>query len=108
MEIIVRGLRSKVNYKLFKPAKPNLFSFNSPQGACPKCKGFGKTISIDRNKVIPDDSISLRKGAIKAFNGKIYGHCKEDLIKYCQGAGIDIDRPYRNLTQRQKRPHLVW
>ena len=70
MEIIVRGLRSKVNHKLFKPAKPNLFSFNSPQGACPKCKGFGKTISIDRNRVIPDDSISLKKGAIKALTAK--------------------------------------
>ena len=106
METIVRGLRSKVNHKLFKPAKPNLFSFNSPQGACPKCKGFGKTISIDRNRVIPDDSISLKKGAIKAFNGKIYGHCKEDLFIYCKEEGIDIDRPYRNLTQRQK--DLIW
>ena len=49
-EKLILGLRSDHDAKRFKPAKPNLFSFNSPQGACPSCRGFGKTILIDENK----------------------------------------------------------
>jgi excinuclease ABC subunit A len=43
---------------------PNIFSFNSPEGACPKCKGLGIVNEIDLKKVIPDDSLSIYEGAI--------------------------------------------
>ena len=44
---------------------PNTFSFNSPQGACPNCKGLGTISIVDLNKIIPDDNISIKRGGIK-------------------------------------------
>ena len=106
IETIVSGLRSKENYRVFLPATPNMFSFNSPHGACPRCKGFGKTISIDPRKVIPDESLSIFENAIKPFTGKVYGHCKEDLRVHCDRLNIDIYKPYKELTDQQKQ--FVW
>jgi excinuclease ABC subunit A len=54
---------------LVKPT-PSLFSFNSPLGACNNCRGFGKVIGIDLDKAIPNHLVSLRKGAIKPFQGE--------------------------------------
>ena len=87
LETIVHGLRSKQNLRIFKEAQPNLFSFNTAQGACPSCKGFGKTISIDPQKVVPDETLSIQGGAIKAFTGKVYSHCREDLLIFCKEQG---------------------
>ena len=54
---------------------PNLFSFNSPVGACPTCRGFGRTIGIDQRLVIPDESLSLRGGAVRPWQSGISREC---------------------------------
>ncbi|MBQ8722671.1 MAG: excinuclease ABC subunit A, partial [Opitutales bacterium] len=57
----------------FREPTPALFSFNSPIGACPRCRGFGRVIEIDWKKVIPDDSKTLAEGVFAPFSGEVYG-----------------------------------
>ena len=106
LETIVHGLRSKQNLRIFKEAQPNLFSFNTAQGACPSCKGFGKTISIDPQKVVPDETLSIQGGAIKAFTGKVYSHCREDLLIFCKEQGVDPSKPFSDLSEEELR--FIW
>ncbi|MCE5335808.1 MAG: excinuclease ABC subunit UvrA [Desulfobacteraceae bacterium] len=75
----------------------NLFSFNSPLGACPQCRGFGRTIGVDLDLVIPDKSLSIRDGAVKPF-----GTDREeyfDLMKFCKNENIPVDVPYAELEK---------
>ncbi|MGV8073307.1 MAG: excinuclease ABC subunit UvrA [Syntrophobacteraceae bacterium] len=82
------------------PPTPNLFSFNSPLGACPECRGFGRTIGVDLNLVIPDPRLSLIRGAIKPWapDWKEY----EDLINFCRKEGIPLDVPFEELSEDAK------
>ena len=57
------GLHSPKTGRTFRPATPPLFSFNSPLGACPKCRGFGRVIEIDYRLAMPDHSLSIDGGA---------------------------------------------
>src|SRR5205807_1885700 len=57
---------------LYQEPEPRLFSFNSPFGACPRCQGFGNTIDFDMNRVIPDPTLSLDKGAVDPWNKPKY------------------------------------
>ncbi len=58
---------------------PGLFSFNNPIGACPTCRGFGRTLGLDMTKAMPDESLSIREGLVKAFSGESYRECQRDL-----------------------------
>ncbi len=78
---------------------PALFSFNSPLGACAKCRGFGRMIGIDPEKAIPDPSLSLRGGAIKPFQGDRGEECQRDLVRNCKERGIDLDTPYEDFDE---------
>ena len=82
---------------------PSLFSFNSPVGACASCRGFGRTIGIDYGLVIPDESKSLRGGAIKPWQTKSYNECQDDLIKYAKKRGIPLDTPWRELGAERRK-----
>ncbi|MBV8496199.1 MAG: excinuclease ABC subunit A, partial [Gammaproteobacteria bacterium] len=82
---------------------PSAFSFNSPLGACDTCRGFGRTIGIDYGLVIPDETRSLRGGAIKPWQTKSYAECQQDLEKYAQLRGIPLDAPWRELTPEARR-----
>jgi len=97
-----RGLHSPATGRTFRPATPGLFSFNSPLGACPKCRGFGRTIDIDYRLAIPDHSLSIVEGAIKPWEGAIYGESKKDLLKFTRKLGIPTDVPFAALTAEQK------
>ncbi|GKT07601.1 excinuclease ABC subunit UvrA [Desulforhabdus sp. TSK] len=83
---------------------PSLFSFNSPLGACPQCKGFGRSIGVDMNLVIPDPRRSLADGAIKPW-GTDRGEYN-DLMDFCRTAGIPTDVPYESLPEESKRQIL--
>jgi excinuclease ABC subunit A len=82
---------------------PARFSFNSPIGACDTCRGFGRVIGIDYGLIIPDESKSLRDGAVKPFQSKSYDECQDDLAKLAPKRGVPLDKPYRDLTAAQKR-----
>ncbi|MEJ2455853.1 MAG: ATP-binding cassette domain-containing protein, partial [Candidatus Thiodiazotropha sp.] len=87
----------------YKEPQPNLFSFNSALGACDTCRGFGRTIGIDWNLVIPDDSLSLRDGAVKPFRSGYSMECQEDLVRYGRKRKIDLDTPWKDLDEETKR-----
>lgn len=82
---------------------PNLFSFNSPLGACESCRGFGRIIDIDLDLIIPDDRLSLREGAIKPWSTKSTDWERSELEKYCRAKKIPLDVPFRDLPAAQRR-----
>ena len=97
-----RGLRSPHTGQVFRPAVPGMFSFNSPLGACPKCRGFGRVIEIDYRLAIPDTTISIEDGAIKAFEGQVYSESRNDLVRAARRHGIRTNVPYRELTDHER------
>jgi excinuclease ABC subunit A len=97
-----RGLHSPKTGRTFRPASPGLFSFNSPLGACPKCRGFGRVIDIDYRLAIPDHSLSIDEGAIKAWEGEVYGESKRDLLQFTRKLGIPTNVPFARLTPEQQ------
>jgi len=82
-----------------RPPSPGLFSFNSPLGACPECKGFGRIIGIDMQRVIPDRSLSISEGVIRPFQSGQSAECQDDLIRHCRKRGIDTVRSFERLSQ---------
>jgi excinuclease ABC subunit A len=86
----------------YKDPSPSTFSFNSPIGACETCRGFGRSIGVDYNLVIPDESLSLKQGAIKPFQTESYKECQDDLLKYARKRDIPLDTPWRDLTAAQR------
>jgi excinuclease ABC subunit A len=82
---------------------PNHFSFNSPVGACPVCRGFGRTQGIDYGLVVPDENKSIAEGAVKPWQTDAYGECQADLMRFAGLRGIPTGRPWKalNRTQRQ-------
>ncbi|MDE2304314.1 MAG: excinuclease ABC subunit UvrA [Gammaproteobacteria bacterium] len=87
----------------YKDPTPSDFSFNSPIGACPTCRGFGRTIGVDLALVIPDESLSLRDGAIKPWQTAAYAECQEDLLRFARKRAIPVDRPFRELSAEERR-----
>ena len=87
----------------YREPNPSLFSFNSPVGACESCRGFGRTIGIDYGLVIPDESKSLRAGAIKPWQTKSYKECQDDLEKFAKKRGIPLDTPWRELGAERRK-----
>ena len=81
---------------------PSLFSFNSPMGACETCRGFGRVIGLDYGLVVPDGSKSLRDGAVKPWQTPSNRECQDDLVKYARLRGIPLDKPWRELTAKEK------
>src|SRR5581483_11147515 len=77
-----------------RPPSPGLFSFNNPLGACPECRGFGRTITIDLNKAIPDRSLSIKQGTVRVFRGQEFGESQKDLLRACVREEIDINVPF--------------
>jgi excinuclease ABC subunit A len=82
-----------------RPPTAGLFSFNNPLGACPECRGFGRTISIDLNKAIPDRSLSIKQGVVRAFRGAEFGESQKDLLRACATREIDITVPFEQLPK---------
>jgi excinuclease ABC subunit A len=82
----------------FADPTPNLFSFNSPIGACPSCRGFGRTIGIDWALVIPDDTKTLAGGAIKPWQTESYREVHAELMKHARRRGVRTDVPWRDLS----------
>ena len=81
------------------PPTPGLFSFNSPLGACPKCKGFGRVIGIDLERAIPDRNLSLKAGAVKPFQTENGKECQRDLLRACARQEVDVRVPFAELPK---------
>ena len=81
---------------------PNLFSFNSPLGACPVCRGFGRTIGIDWSLVIPDDTKTLGGGAVRPWQTESFKDVQEELKKHARRHKVPLDVPWRDLSKEQR------
>jgi len=90
----------------FEEPTPQLFSFNSPLGACPACQGFGRVPGLDPDLVVPNPGLSLRQGAVAPFRTEQWGTYQRELIRLAAREGIDIDAPYIALTESARA--LVW
>jgi excinuclease ABC subunit A len=87
----------------YQEPTPSLFSFNSPIGACPTCRGFGRTIGIDYGLVVPDESKSLGGGAVRPWQTESYRECQDDLLRFARRRRIPARVPWRELTGEQRR-----
>ena len=90
----------------FEEPSDLMFNFNSPAGACPKCEGFGKTVGIDENLVIPNQSLSLHEDAVVCWKGEKMSEWKQDFIQNAYRYKFPIHRPYYQLTEEEK--NLLW
>lgn len=81
---------------------PNNFSFNSPLGACPECRGFGRTMGIDPRLVVPDEGKTLAQGAIRPLQSKSYLGRHRKLLERAAARGVPVDTPWRDLTTEQR------
>jgi excinuclease ABC subunit A len=86
--------------------EPNLFSFNSPMGACSHCSGFGHTLDLDEGLIVPDPSKTLKNGAIDPFSKPSLSDWQADMFRFAERQGISIGKRYRELTPTQKK--MLW
>jgi len=84
----------------YRDPVPNLFSFNSPLGACGTCRGFGRIIDIDLDKVIPNPRVPLESGAIRPWDTDSHEHHK--LMRFCSREGIPVDVPFSALSEEHR------
>ncbi|GJQ20694.1 MAG: UvrABC system protein A [Bacteroidia bacterium] len=82
----------------YEEPEPRLFSFNNPFGACPKCQGFGRSVGIDMNLVVPDPNRSIRAGAIHPWNFPKWREHLRDLLRIAPKHGIPVDVPFKRLS----------
>lgn len=90
----------------FEEPTEQLFSFNSPLGACPTCEGFGKVIGIDKHLVIPNRALSIYDGAILCWRGDVMSEWKNELCQNAAKFDFPIFEPYYKLTSEQRQ--LLW
>jgi len=98
-----RGLACPECSRELLPARPGLFSYESPLGACPACRGFGRTLGVDIAKVIPDESRSIDKGAVRPWRGASTKWERAEIAKLCRRHGIPLDKPWSALSAAHKK-----
>ena len=86
----------------FEEPSDQLFSFNSPAGACPECQGFGRIIGIDEKLVIPNTTLSVYDGCVVCWHGEKMKEWKEWFCRHAAKDDFPIFEPYMDLTQQQK------
>ena len=86
----------------FEEPNDQMFSFNSPVGACPECQGFGRIIGIDEKLVIPNTTLSVYDGCVVCWHGEKMKEWKEWFCRHAVKDDFPIFEPYMNLTQTQK------
>lgn len=86
----------------FEEPNDNMFSFNSPAGACPECQGFGKVMGIDEKLVIPNTSLSVYDGCVVCWHGEKMKAWKDEFCRLAAADNFPIFEPYYNLTRQQR------
>src|SRR5690606_26865138 len=98
---IQEGLSCPICTRALAPAAAGLFSFDSPIGACGTCRGFGRVIGIDLDKVVPDPKKTIKQRAIRPWSGKSTEWERAELRKLCARHDIPIDVPFEQLSPEQ-------
>jgi excinuclease ABC subunit A len=97
------GLHCPASDVRYSDPTPSMFSFNSPAGACPKCKGFGRVIGVDYGLVIPNDKLTLRAGVIKTISG-----CRSIKIRNSSSYLSKICKCYYKLFRRKNKKNFCF
>ena len=90
----------------YEVPEPQLFSFNSPYGACPRCQGFGNTIGFDPQLVVPDPTLTLDQGAVEPWTKPRYRQFYNAFSKVAREHGVRLNVPFFQLTPEEKE--MVW
>ena len=92
----------KYDGEVYEEPEPHLFSFNSPFGACPTCQGFGNSIGVDFNLVVPNPLLSIKEGAVEPFTKPQHEWAWKELKSFCALEEIPLDIPFADLADEQK------
>jgi excinuclease ABC subunit A len=98
-----RGLHCATCDVTYREPAASLFSFNHPAGACPACRGFGRVISIDYQRALPDWSKTLAGGVVRPWQTGQGRECQTDLMKFCARRGVSVDVPFARLPADAQR-----
>jgi excinuclease ABC subunit A len=93
----------KYDGTVYAQPEPRLFSFNNPYGACPTCHGFGNTIGLDLDLVIPNPGLSLSEGAIEPWTKPQYEWASAELREFCKAEKISLSLPFNQLARAEQR-----
>src|SRR6266481_634885 len=93
----------KYDGTVYAQPEPRLFSFNNPYGACPTCQGFGNTIGLDLDLVIPNPGLTLHEGAIEPWTKPQYEWAISELRQFCQSEKISLTVPFNQLSRSEQR-----
>ena len=91
---------------VFLEPSHQLFNYNNPYGACPKCEGYGKMLGIDPEKVIPDESLTIYQEAVACWRGEKGKMWLAQLVSNADKFNFPIHKPYKDLTESQK--DILW
>ena len=100
------SVRFEADGMRFEEPNDNMFSFNSPLGACPTCEGFGRIIGIDEHLVIPNSSLSVYDGCVQCWHGEKMGMWREEFCRRAAKDNFPIFKPYYELTREEK--DMLW
>ncbi|HEX6043585.1 MAG TPA: excinuclease ABC subunit UvrA [Pyrinomonadaceae bacterium] len=89
----------KYDGTVYATPEPRLFSFNNPYGACPTCQGFGNTIGLDLDLVIPNPGLSLKDGAIEPWTKPQHEWAQTELKQFCRAEKISMTTPFNQLSR---------
>ncbi len=100
------SMRYEADGMNFEEPNDNMFSFNSPLGACPTCEGFGSIIGIDEKLVIPNSTLSVYDGCVQCWHGEKMGQWKDEFCRRAKRDNFQIFKPYLELTRKEK--DMLW
>jgi excinuclease ABC subunit A len=93
----------KYDGTVYAQPEPRLFSFNNPYGACPTCQGFGNTIGLDLDLVIPNPALALNEGAIEPWTKPQHEWAQDELRQFCKTEKIPMNIPFAQLSRPDQR-----
>ncbi|MBC8030429.1 MAG: excinuclease ABC subunit UvrA [Pyrinomonadaceae bacterium] len=93
----------KYDGTVYAEPEPRLFSFNNPYGACPTCQGFGNTIGLDIDLVIPNPGLSLKEGAVEPWTKPQHEWAMDELKQFCKSEKISLTVPFAQLSRAEQR-----
>ena len=93
----------KYDGTVYAEPEPRLFSFNNPYGACPTCQGFGNTIGLDLDLVIPNPGLSLKEGAIEPWTKPQHEWVMDELKQFCKSEKISLTVPFAQLSRAEQK-----
>eukprot|EP00903_Cladosiphon_okamuranus_P000305 g305.t1 len=98
--------RYELDGMTFLEPSPQLFNFNNPYGACPKCEGFSLVMGIDEKKVIPNEALSVYEGAVACWKGERYGRWLDAFLRVAHNFDFPVHTTYQDLSRAEQR--LLW